>query len=55
MNHEHHAEELRMKLKHMEEQPAQNWLGKWAKSIQVSKIKNKIRELEKQIKKNKND
>lgn len=51
MNHEHHIQELRMKLKHMEEEPAQNWLGKWAKSIQVNKIKKKIRDLEKERKK----
>lgn len=55
MNHEHHLQELRMKLEHLEKEPPQNWLGKWAKSLKVKRVKEKIRELEKEIKKHKND
>ncbi len=50
MNHENHLQELRMKLEHMQKEPPQNWIGKWAKAIQVKKIERKIRNLEKEIK-----
>lgn len=51
MNHEHHIQELRMQIEHMKKEPPQNWLGKWAKSIKIKHIENKILSLEKELKK----
>jgi|LakMenEpi03Aug12_release.lakeMendotaPanAssembly.Ray.scaffolds.fasta_scaffold3939859_1 hypothetical protein len=53
MSIEHHLQDLRMVLKHTEEGKPGNWLGHWAKSLKVKKMREKIRELEKQLNKQK--
>jgi hypothetical protein len=47
-------EKLKETLADMESRQAQNWLGKWAKSLKLKEIKDKIQELETRYKKNKN-
>ena len=41
MNLDNHLHQLRIKLDHIKKEPPQNWIGKWAKSIQVRKIEKK--------------
>jgi len=44
-----HLKDLEAKLKHLKEEPAQNWIGKWAKSVKVHNIEKKIASLNKEL------
>lgn len=46
--------EVKDLLKYWENYPAVNWLGKWAKSIRVEKLRNRVKVLENKILKLKN-
>lgn len=47
MKIENRIKMLEVELEHLKKEPGVNWLGKWAKSIQASKLEKKIRELKK--------
>lgn len=51
MNHQHHIEQLKKQIEHLQNEPAQNWIGKFAKSVKVRNIQKKISSLEKQMRK----
>jgi hypothetical protein len=42
MSKELSIQELENELERLQQSPAQNWLGKWAKSIKISNLKKKI-------------
>ena len=55
MNIENELNELRELLNRLEVGKPGNWLGHWAKSLRMKKVKGQIEELEKQLKEQKND
>ena len=44
--------ELQAQIKKMEAESSTYWIGKWAKSLQINRMKRKIEELEKEMKPN---
>ena len=44
--------ELEAKVKELKAEPGVNWIGKWAKSFQVSNLEKRIASLKKEVKPN---